>query len=475
FFAHEKLRKIDIAGGPPVTIAEALHGRGGSWSKTGVIVFEPHWRDPLFKVPASGGKVEPVTRLDEEKVETTHRYPWFLPDGKHFLFLAAVHKSESDSELNAIYVGSIDSPERKLILQSRSNAVYASGHLLFIREKYLMAQPFDLRALELTGTPFRIAEDIAYSSGFFRGIFGASENGVLAYVRGSAESQSRLVRFDREGKELGPIGEPDEIGRLRFSPDGARIAVETGDPADLWIIDVARGTRSRFTSERMQEANAVWSPDGSRIVFSSDRNVVSDLFEKTVGTTTREQPLLITPDNLYPSDWSRDGRFLIFDRVAARSGARADIWALPMEREGKPFPLVEGDSDDWGGMVSPDGRWLAFTSDDSGRYEIYVIPFPGPGPRRQISTGGGLAPFWRADGQELLYSRADNALMSIEVSGDQFSNPATLHHMPKEIRVSGGDLAPDAQSYILAVQIPPPANISITLVKEWTAAHGSAD
>ena len=473
FAAGGKLKRADVSGGPAVNICDVNDPRPGTWNRDGVIVFAPNWRDPLYRVSASGGTPAPVTQLDKSRSETTHRHPWFLPDGDHFLFLAATHLADNKSDLNAIYAGSLSSKQRKLILRARSNVIYAAGHLLFVRDTSLMAQRFDVKKLDLVGEPVRIAENVHYDSGFFRAVFGASDNGTVVYSSGGGSGLARLTSFDRSGKKLGTIGESSEnILSIRISPDSTRAAVDMGDTSDIWIYDLLRGGRTRFTSDPLNDNLPVWSPDGKTIVFTSDRNAPPDLFIKPADGTTNETLLYHSQERKQPSDWSRDGRYLAFDASTIRNPDHGDIWIMPMTGERKPFLLLRGPFDERGGTFSPDGNWLAFVSNESGRYELCVTSFPTPGTHQQISTGGtkSLA-FWSADGKEILYVGSDDVLMSVRIKPGvkfDFDAPQSVTKLP---RVRVGRFTPYADGSKLFLAIPEEAAAdSVTLVTSAFAA-----
>ncbi len=455
FAAGSKLKRVEVAGGPAVSLCDVTDPRPGSWNRNGDIIFAPNWRDPLYRVSASGGKPTPVTQLEKSRSETTHRHPWFLPDGDHFLYLAGTHLADNKSDLNAIYVGSLGSKERKLILRTRSNVIYVAGYLLFARESSLMAQPFDVRKLELTGEPVRIAENVRYDSGYFRSIFGASENGTVVYSSGGSSGMARLTSFDRAGKKLGTFGEASElIVNLHISPDGTRAAVEIGDTSDIWLYDLQRGGRSHFTSDPLNEYAAMWSPDGKNIVFTSDRTAPPDLFIKPVDGTSSESLLYHSENVKQAFDWSHDGRFVTFDLMKMFDRDHADIWILPMTGDRKPFAFLQGASDERVGTFSPDGKWLAFISNESGRYELYVTSFPTPGRRQQLSTTGTKSPgFWTTGGKEILFVGSDDSLMSIKIKPGatfDFDAPQPLGKLPSA-KVGTFAAEPSGQKVYLAV------------------------
>jgi Periplasmic component of the Tol biopolymer transport system len=449
------LKRAEVAGGPAVNLCDVSDPRPGSWSRNGVIIFAPSWRDPLYRVSASGGTPTPVTQFDKSRLETTHRHPWFLPDGDHFLFLAATHLADSKSDLNGIYVGSLSSKERKLILRTRSNVSYAAGFLLFTRETSLMAQHFDLQKLELVGDPVRIADNVRSDPEWFRSTFGASETGTVVYASGGSTGMARLTAFDRQGKKLAAFGESSElIQSFCLSPDASKAAVSTGDTSDLWLFDLRRVGRTRLTSAPLSEYAPVWSPDGRSIVFASDRGIPPDLFIKPSDGTAPETLLLHSDEVKQASDWSRDGRYVAFEEMKIREREKADIWILPMLGERKPFPFLTGPADERAGTFSPDGKWMAYLSDESGRYELYVTSFPQAGTRQQLSTSGAKsAGRWTADGKEILYLGYDDALMSIKIrpaTTFEFDAPLVLCKLPRA-KILGFATDPAGQKIYLVV------------------------
>jgi serine/threonine protein kinase/Tol biopolymer transport system component len=416
FRADDKLKKISISGGPAQTLAEiGANAIGGSWSREGVVLFTPGaasgTEQTVHRVPATGGTPVPVTQLDSSRQEVTHTSAFFLPDGNHFLYRAR----SSNPENHAVYVASLDSPEKKLLLNGLSKVTYVSpGYLVFNREGTLMAQPFDAERLELTGEEVPIAEDVQFAA-IGDAAFTTSENGVLAYRTATgAGASSELLWFDRRGKQLGILGEPGSYGQVWLSPDERRVSVVVLDSAtgtrDIWIYDVARRLRTRFTHEPTDERTSVWSPDGSRIVVNSNRKGGRfDLYLRPASGVGAEEVLLEDNFSKFPMSWSPDGRFLLY---------RANgLFVLPLSADRKPVPFLQTPFVENGGFFSPDGRWVAYESDESGRNEIYVVPFPGPGGKTLVSTGGGRYGKWSGDGTEIFYLALDNTLMAASVNG----------------------------------------------------------
>jgi Tol biopolymer transport system component len=372
----------------------------------------------LLRVSSAGGASRPASRLNEAKTESNHRFPWFLPDGRHFLYCALI----SGQTHTNLRIGSLDSMETKPLLEAESNGAYASGYLLYLRESNLMAQPFDPKRLATTGDAVPIAEKVGHiynAAGTF-GIFSASTNGVLAYVNGGSGALG-LTWLDRTGKRLGNVGNPGLLGRLRISPDGKSAAVteNVGGNQDIWIYDLERRLPRRFTFDPAAELDALWSPDGRTVVFNSNRKGRFDLYRKSADGTGAEELLYADDMTKNPSSWSPDGRFLLYS--ANSPNTLYDIWMLPMTQQlgapAKPHPWLQTQFAEQQAVFSPDGKWVAYQSDESRRhFEVYVAPFPGPGGKRQVSTAGGSAPRWPTAGKEIFYVGADNTLMVAPVS-----------------------------------------------------------
>ncbi|HVG24747.1 MAG TPA: protein kinase, partial [Thermoanaerobaculia bacterium] len=471
FFANRQLKRIPAAGGAVVTITRDVRdSRGATWGANDVIVYSHHWRSPLYRISANGGNATAVTKLDESRRETTHRYPRFLPDGEHFLYLAGSHTAEATSGENAIFVGSVRAGEQpKLLLRARSNAAYAAGHLLFWRDGKLLAQRFDLDALALEGEPRVIADDVRYEKGFFRAIFDVSNEGTLVLVRGATQSISELVWFDRSGKRLGTVGEPDDFFDVRISPDGNQALVAVGDPADLWAYDLRRNVRTRITFGAFNEQTPVYAPDGKSVLYANDASTLYDTFRRSLTAGSAEAPFIAEKGlNEYPWDWG--GGYVVYEREdLARATTLSDLWAMP-ENGGKPFPVVETPALDSGARISPDGRWLAYTSLESGRAEVYVTTFPRPTGKWQVSQGGGGSPTWRGDGREIYYIDTDGILAVPVSSGATFDagTPSLLFRTNiKILPPPFYDVTADGQRFLVNTMLFHGREEPITLVRNW--------
>ncbi|HEY1271534.1 MAG TPA: protein kinase, partial [Terriglobales bacterium] len=485
FFANGKLKKITVAGGPATVLCDAVNARGGSWSKGNVILFEPDYRESLWQVSATGGKPIQVTRIDASK-HTTHRWPQFLPDGKHFLYLAGNHGGGSP-EQNGIYMGSLDGGDPKLVVATDSSAQYASGYLLFHSQTALMAQKFDLSNGTLSGDPTPLVGRVRYDSGIWRAIFTASENGVLVYEPESAtqsEGASDLVWFDRAGKELGRLGEHTLSRGMQISPDGKRVAVAIGDRrAEIWVYDLARGTKTRLTFDDAGHFMPSWSADGQRVAFMSQNGPAtrfgSSLHARLANGTGQDE-LLVKPENANATlswpQWSQDGRYLVYQQ--AEGPGSAAVWAMPTTGDRKPFVVLQSQSPQVRIVyhrLSPDGRWLAYSSTDSGREEVYVTPFPSGNGRWQVSTSGGTCPIWRGDGKELFFIaiNAGFAVQAAEIrtTGNEFEVGSVRSLTGVRAFSPTGspfDVTPNGQRFLVAMT-PMDASTPLMLELNWTA------
>ncbi|HSA91934.1 MAG TPA: protein kinase [Terriglobales bacterium] len=481
FFADGKLKKIPAGGGPVTTLADAPNARGGAWGKDDVIVYTPDFREVLYKISAAGGLPVKVTEIDSVK-HTTHRWPFFLPDGKHFIYLATNH-SGSSREANGIYFGSLDGKGSKQLVATEGAGQYASGYLLFQSQATLVAQPFNPSSGVLSGEPMPVAERVQYDSGIWRSLFTVSENGLLAYQGGSARLGTELVWFDRTGKQVGRVAERERYADPRLSPDGKRLAVTVGDPlANIWVFDLVRGTKTRLTFDNATHNYPSWSPDGSRIAFASfvgpfaGAGLGSSLHTKASNGTGQDELLLASEQGFgssYP-EFSPDGRYLVYQRASGPTGS--SVWAVPVSGEKKPFPVAQPQSPQnavFDQRISPDGRWLAYTSNDSGADEIYVTPFPAGGGRWQITTNGGDRVAWRGDGKELYYWGNDQMLTAVEVNpqGSEFQVGATkpLFRLSAPAVGMPYDVSSDGQRFLVNY-LHEDSSTPLTLVVNWTTA-----
>ena len=412
FFADGKLKKLELSGGPVSTICDAPSGRGGTWNRNGVIVFTPEGQQGggLYRVSVSGGTPTRISYPDKGRGEDSHRWPMFLPDGMHYLYMAANFSGRRDAD--AIFVGSLDSNEKRFVVGATANAAYAApGYLLFCRGKDLLAQRFDPKRFALTGEPTTLLTEIQYLSSISRAVFAASDNGLLVAQSGSGIAISQPLWFDRKGSEAGVVGKPEVYGNVAIAPNGRSVAVDKNDResqnTDIWIYELQRDSTKRLTFERGLNAVPIWSPDGARLAFFSNRLGV-DLYMTNSDGAQEEKSIVRDEFNKYPNDWSRDGKYILYTRGA-------DLWLLTVPAL-KSSQFLKAASVIRNGQFSPDEKWVAYASNETGKWEIYVTSFPEPRGRWQVSTNGGEQPRWRGDGKELFYLSSDYKMMAAPVS-----------------------------------------------------------
>jgi eukaryotic-like serine/threonine-protein kinase len=480
FFADGKLKRTDIAGGAALTICDAPVGRGGSWSTNGTIIFSPRFTESLFQVPATGGTPTPVTTLSDKF--TTHRWPWFFPDGRHFLYLAANH-AEASITNTAVFWASLDGKENKFLFASPSNAIYASGHLLYVRDGTLMAQPFDGSSGKFNGEAVAVTGDVQLDGTVWRGTFDASDAGTLIYQPGTTAAGMRLTWFDRTGKELASIPGQESYYQVELSPDDKKAAVTIGDPAGvIWIYDLVHNSRSRFTFGSGTYSSAIWSRDGKQIAFmAGDPASVynRDIVVKAADGSGNERKLVnlgaTQSIQQFLDDWSPDGRYLVYDLGTIGQKTGVDIWALPLFGDGKPFPYIAGPGDQSFGQFSPDGKWVAYNSNETGRDEIYVAPFPWTGAKWQVSNAGGLRPRWRRDGKEIIFQvPGTGRMMSVETnthgSSFEFGEVRTLfegYNFSPSNASAQWALSSDGQR-MLNITTGATGALPLTMIQNWT-------
>ncbi|HEV2177692.1 MAG TPA: protein kinase [Terriglobia bacterium] len=480
YFASGKLMKIEISGGPAQTVCDAPSGRGGTWSAKGVIVFAPVQTGGLDRVPAAGGSSAPLVPLDKSSQLFSLRWPVFLPDGRHFMYWAGnPFSAASPSATRGIYLGSLDGQGRKFLFPADSDALYAPpGYLLFlsggVNGETLMARPFDTRGLTPAGEALPVAEHVANPRNFSLGHFSVSQQGDLVYET-SEPDEAQVAWMDRSGKQLGAVGKPGIITDPRLSPDGKTLAEVVTDPQsrnyDLWLVDLARGVRTRFTFNPAVERHPAWSPDGTRITFSSIRGGQFDIYVKPANGTGTSQPLVQDNAIKYVDDWSSDGRYIAYNRFDPQGKTGWDLWILPLFGDKKPFPFLASQFNEGDASFSPDGKWLAYSSDESGngRLEVYVVAFPQGNGKWQVSTSGGLGPRWRRDGKELFYISEDNKLMAVAIQ----EKSGTLEIGSAQALFQGTgthyDVTADGKKFVVLTQSTQSGAEPITLVVNWPA------
>ncbi len=470
FFADGKLKTIDLNGGSALVVCDAPFGRGGAWGPGGVILLSPGTQTPMMRVIASGGTPVPVTKIDTAH-HTSHRWPSFLPDGKHYLYLAVNHDS-SRSANDTLYYASLDGRENRPLFRSLSNAVYGSGFLLFVHGGQLMAQPFDPATGRLSGEAQSLASGVVDDVSTWHMDASASHNGLLVLGSGGT-ADWKLLWMDRSGKQIGTVADKlTNLQTARMSPQGDRIAlqIDTG-MNDVWVLDLARGVRTRLTFGPVSNTFPVWSPDGRWIAYNSDRNGHANLYRKPSDGSGAEELLLTDEQVAIPTNWSRDGKYLLYSRGPVGNN---EIWALPLEGERKPWPVVGRTANSFSadGHLSPNGRWIAYTSNESGNPEVYVVAFRGGQGKWQASTNGGAQPKWSRDGKELYYANGNSRTVFVvpvkEAGGAlQFgaAQPLVTNTATTQFFY---DVSPDGKKILLNM-VSQQVSQSVTVVTNFTA------
>jgi Tol biopolymer transport system component len=471
FFADGKVKTVDLTGGSSLVLCDAPFGRGGAWGPNGVIVFTPGTQSPLMQVSAMGGTPVPITKLDQSQ-HTSHRWPFFLPDGKHLLYLA-IHHDPSRAANDSLYYASLDGRENRPLFRSQSNAVYGSGYLLFARGGQLMGQPFDPGNGTLSGEPQSIASGVVDDISTWHTDASASNNGLLVLGSGGT-ADWQLIWTDRTGKQIGTVADKlTNLQTARISPQGDRIAmqIDTG-MNDIWVLDLARNVRTRLTFGPVSNTYPVWSPDGKWVAYTSDRNGHSNLYRKRSDGSGAEE-LFLTDDLVtVASDWSADGKTLFYSRGPA--GSNWEVWALSLQAEPKPSLVVphSGNSFSFMGHLSPNGRWLAYASNESGTTEVYVVAYGGGQGKWQVSTNEGSQPQWSKDGKELYFANDISRVLSVvpvkEANGAlQFGAAQALVTTPATQQFIF-DVSPDDKKILLNV-ISQQVNQSVTVITNFPA------
>jgi Tol biopolymer transport system component len=474
FFAQGRLKKVDVfLGRSPQVLCDAPHGRGGTWNRDGVILFAPNGSTGLYRVSSAGGTPVEVTKVDASRSESSHRWPVFLPDQRHFLYLGANFGGQF--EINGIFLGSLDSSDKRPIVSASSNAAYADpGYLLYIRDHALVAQRFDSRTYVLSGEPRTISDEVQYFPQTDLALFAVAGRGTLAVQTGKGADKSQLLWLNRSGKQLGGIGPPGLFANPSFSPDGRRLALEQTDRdgrhVDIWIHELVSDAVARLTFGPGLNERPIWSPDGKRVAFSSNQKASWGIREKHADGSGSEQQIAdlnVAPQS--PSDWSRDGRYLLFLK-------NGELWytSLPA-RQAKPLFQAK-----WivrNAQFSPDGRWVAYSSNETGNSEVYVSPFPSADGKWQVSRGGGEEPRWRRDGKELFYLSAEGKMMAVAVkTGSNFEagSPVALFqtHLRQPISLMelvSYDATADGQKFLINTKVDEPNAAPLSIILNWAS------
>lgn len=472
FFADGKLKRIDLPNGAVQVLADAPAGRGGTWNQDGVILFTPSGRlqSQILRISATGGTPNLQVSREPGLGGGSQRWPVFLPDGKHFLFLSATVAEFGHND--GVYAGSLDSKEYHLVVSTEGPAIYvAPGYLLYLRDRAILAQPFDAKTLRVSGTPVAVATDPQFLPRILRATFSAVNTDALVVQKGGNVSLSRLLWFDRTGKELGRVGDAQVYANPQLGANGKAVTVDqtdaTNQNTDIWTYDLERGGAKRLTFDPALDAMPVWNADGSRVVFTSSRGKNAfDLYVKETNGSEEEKPIVESEQDKYPNSWSRDGRYILYEE-----GLELKYVTLP-EKKSALFLKAPGTLKN--AQFSPDGKWVAYASNESGRWEVYVTSFPEGKGKWQVSSGGGEQPRWRADGKELFYFSPEAKIMALPVKtagGFDPGVPAELFQTsPKETVATSEqfiyDVDPSGQKFLVNAQA---QNISqpMTVVLHW--------
>jgi Tol biopolymer transport system component/tRNA A-37 threonylcarbamoyl transferase component Bud32 len=476
FFADGRLKRVDTAGGPVQTLCDAPTGRGGSWNKDGVILFTPSGQlgTGLYRIAATGGTATQITFPDRDHGEDSHRWPLFLPDGIHYLYLAMDLSGRKLA--SSIYLGSLSSNEKRLITQATANVAYAQpGYLLFYRNQTLFAQHFDTKKFQLSGEPVPILTELQYLPRIARAVFASSESGLLVAQKGGDTAVSQMLWFDRRGQEIGVASKPGVYGNLNLAPNGKFVAADAMDAGsqntDVWTYDLATDSAKRLTFDPAIDSTPMWSPDSSRLVFCSDRAQRFNLYLKDATGAGDDKLIPQEGPDRYPTDWSRDGKYVLYERGM-------DLWFVTLPGLTSTV-FLKGQSPPRAGRFSPDGKWVAYASNESGKWEVYVTSFPEAHGKWQVSNAGGEQPRWRSDGKEFYYLASDGKIMAVPVTiGANFDagTPAALFQAnPRELVATSEqfsyDVSKDGQRFLINTQLKT-AMTPMSVVTNWAAMLG---
>jgi eukaryotic-like serine/threonine-protein kinase len=482
FFADGKLKKIRLEDSAIVTLADAPFGRGGSWNRDGVIIFAPDSHSGIHKVADSGGTSVAITNVDAS-VHTTHRWPKFLPDGQHFIYMAANHFP--DASHNGVYRSSLSGGENSLLIHTGADATYASGYLFFLSKNVLMAQQFDPDRGQLSGEPRPTVEKVLFDPSIWKAVFDASQNGVMAYELGDTVTGMQLSWFDRKGQKSGDVGEPHFQFDPRLSPDGRRLAAgvqDSGGYSHIKIYDLLHGGSTQITFGKYDNGSATWFSSGIRLAIAAKRQHYS-IYQVDARGTTPEELLLDTGIDAWPLDLSPDGRFLLFGQGVSIGKTKSELWVYAMDGKSAPYRLTESPTIESEAQFSPNGRWIAYVSNQIGRDEVFVVPFRSRrktddatiSPRSapiQISRSGGKRPRGRRDGRELFYMTSDNTMMAVPVVSNaakfETGDARPLFRADPGLPINAWDVYPDGSKFIIEAAARE-KSAPITLVQNWPA------
>jgi Tol biopolymer transport system component len=447
FFADGHLKRIAATGGVAQILANAPAGRGGSWGSKGVILYAPDPGGGLWTVNADGTNPAGITgKFFDKTKQVTHRWPIFLPDGDHFLFFIGTFSNVNDDSISGAYLSSLSSKESaKLVLLTRSNIGYANGHLFYMDDKKsLRTIPIDISKGTASGESQVVADQVGFQPSTYYGAFSVAENGTVVFNRGVGAAFSALTWYDRTGKVLGQVGDVGVLANPTISPDGSRVSVDVTDTKasniNIWVNDLKQNTSSRFTFGPAEDVAGAWSRDASTIAYRSILFPDVHIFSKQAQGLQPAKSLIVVPDDMIPNSWSPDDKIILCTYQPNEGGGYLSL--LPAAG-GQSTPFLQSKASLTNGQISPDGKWVAYASDESGDWEIYVTTFPGATGKWQVSRGGGIEPRWRGDGKEIFYIGAKNTFMAVPVTGGEtFStgNPTALFRSQLRAQVSSTDL-----------------------------------
>ncbi len=472
FAAGGKLEKAAVSGGPPEILCDA-NISGATWNRGGVILFSSGGN--LYTVPDTGGTPTLLLAPDSSHQEIFLRFPQFLPDGRHFIFQVVLSIGNS-----FLVVSSLDSKVTERLMPAESQAIYAEpGYLVYTSQGSLVARPFGAKALHFMGPAMPLVQGVGRLAYYRYSFFSVSPAGILAYQPGQYFETSQMTWFDRAGKKLGTVGQPGIYTAPAISPDGSKLGVSAGESGkrDIWIYDLKRGTASRLTFDSADDTSTVWSPDGSRIVFASNRDGVFDPYQQAANGLGGAEPLFQSKlQNVRINDVTSDGRYLIYDTASPSGGGASGLWVLPLFGDRKPYHFVQASNCCKSATFSPNGRFVAYTSAETGRYEVYVETFPQQTGKWQISPSGGNVPMWRRDGKELFFLGLDGKLMAVDVNTTGATFEAGIPKPLFQTQLNGGAagrnfyvVAPDGRRFLMLVPVEPNNAEPITVVVNWPA------
>jgi serine/threonine protein kinase len=474
FFAGGVLKRIDVAGGPVIPLVAGVDPRGGTWNRDGLILFTRNSAGPVVRVAADGGPVTDATVLDSTLAESTHRYPHFLPDSRHFLYLAR-KAGAGKGENPTIYVGEIDSNERKPVLEVASNVIYASGHLLYVRGTVLVAQRFDLGSFEVTGPAVPLVDDARMDERFSRGVFAASSNGVLICMTGSGQTRTQLRWLDRAGRALSDVGEPADYtygGTPQISPDGRRVAIPIANldrgVSDVWLVELETGRRRKLTVDTADHPGVQWLPDGKSVAMTTNEGVSGGIDVVSIDGTRSRRVVSGGAFNWPFSCWAGN---LLYSPETERGFQENDIYVTSLTEQREPQPFAVAKAFENLAQFSPNGKLVAYASDETGRQEVFVAAFPQPGGRWQVSQRGGSQPRWNRNGREIFYMDPENYLVSVDVetaSGFETGATRKLFQFHGTGNSWSYDISVDGTRFLVTVPLEEDLASPVTLITDWT-------